>query len=54
MKCFLQVPKDWFLFVIVVLVVAGDLMIILIGTATPSSRFNMLLVYQMNNIQCRM
>ncbi len=33
-----QVPKDWFLFVIVALVVAGDLLIILIGTAIPSSR----------------
>lgn len=36
----LQVPKDWFLFVIVVVVVAGDLLIILIGTAIPSLRLN--------------
>lgn len=36
----LQVPKDWFLFVIVVVVVAGDLLIILIGTAIPSSRLH--------------
>ena len=35
----MQVPKDWFLFVIVVAVVAGDILIILIGTATPSLRF---------------
>lgn len=35
----LQVPKDWLLFLIVVLVVAGDFLIILIGTAIPSSRF---------------
>lgn len=34
----LQVPKDWFLFVIVVVVVAVDLLVILIGTAIPSSR----------------
>ena len=34
----MQVPKDWFLFVLVVLVVAGDLLIVLLGTVIPSSR----------------
>ena len=36
----IQIPKDWFLFVIVLLVVAVDLLIITIGTAIPSSRLN--------------
>ena len=31
-------PKDWFLLVIVLLVVAGDLLIILLGTSIQSSR----------------
>ena len=35
-----QIPKDWVLFVIIILVVAIDLLIILIGTAIPSSRLN--------------
>lgn len=38
-NCYLQIPKDWFLFVVVILVVAGDFLIILIGIAIPSSRF---------------
>ena len=46
MSCFkwLQVPKDWLLFVIVLLVVAVDLLIILIGTAISSARLNATLV----------
>ena len=32
--------KDWVLFAIVVVVVVGDLAIITIGTAVPSSRLN--------------
>ena len=35
-----QIPHDWVLFVIITLVVAVDLLIILIGTAIPSSRLN--------------
>ena len=40
----MQVIKDWFLFVIVLLVVAVDLLIALIGTAIPSTRLNATLV----------
>ena len=40
----MQVTKDWFLFVIVLLVVAVDLLIALIGTVIPSSRLNATLV----------
>ena len=40
----LQIPKDWVLFVIVVIVVAVDLLIILIGTAIPSSRLRATLI----------
>lgn len=36
----LQIPKDWVLFAIIVLVVTVDLLIILVGTAIPSSRLN--------------
>ena len=36
----MQVTKDWFLFVIVLLVVAVDFLIALFGTAIPSSRLN--------------
>ena len=39
-----QIPKDWLLFVIVILVMAVDLTIILIGTAIPVSRLNATLV----------
>ena len=35
----MQLPKDWFLLVIILLVVAGDLLIVLLGTVIPSSRF---------------
>ena len=37
---FFQIPKDWVLFVIIMLVVAVDVLIILIGTAIPSSRLS--------------
>ena len=37
---FLQIPKDWVLFAIIVLVVIVDLLIIVTGTAIPSSRLN--------------
>ena len=37
---FSQIPKDWVLFVMIILVVAVDLLIILVGTAIPSSRLN--------------
>ena len=40
----MQVTKDWLQFVIVLLVVAVDLLIALIGTAIPSSRLNATLV----------
>jgi uncharacterized membrane protein len=36
----MQIPKDWVLLTIIVVVVAVDLVIILIGTAIPSSRLN--------------
>ena len=36
----MQIPKDWVLFAIIILVVTVDLLIILIGTAMPSSRLN--------------
>ena len=36
----LQIPKDWVLLTVIVLVVTVDLLIILIGTAIPSSRLN--------------
>ena len=36
----MQIPKDWLLFVIVVVVVAVDLLIILIGTVVPSARIS--------------
>ena len=36
----LQIPQDWVLFVLIILVVAVDLLIILVGTAIPSSRLN--------------
>ena len=39
-KNFLQIPKDWVLLTIIVVVVTVDLLIILIGTAIPSSRLN--------------
>jgi hypothetical protein len=35
---FLQIPKDWFLFVIVLVVVAVEFLVFLVGTAIPSSR----------------
>ena len=41
---YFQIPKDWLLFVIVILVMAIDLTIILIGTAIPASRLNATLV----------
>ena len=40
----MQVIKDWFLFVIVLVVVAVDLLIALIGTAIPFTRLNATLV----------
>ena len=40
----MQVTKDWLQFVIVLLVVAVDLLIALIGTAIPSSRLKATLV----------
>ena len=39
-KIFLQIPKDWVLLTIIVAVVTVDLLIILVGTAIPSSRLN--------------
>ena len=35
-----QLIKDWFLFIVVLVVVAVDLLIFVTGTAIPSSRFN--------------
>ena len=41
----LQIAKDWVLFAITILVVTVDLLIILIGTAMPSSRLNAGIIY---------